>query len=221
MHRSVARSSASEITGFPSVASRRLPATGRWLWSRPVPTRPRAPAIRSAPGRPSPWSANRDLRHHSLANPVAVNVIDRTARAFMMVDQPEGRRGRVPGDAAPAGDRSGQRGLARTEGAVQPDDTAGRQLAPEAFSLALHAGKIEHPHRRPGRATDRETLGALAPRRSLSWSRSIAASSNSRLAEASRICCSRAAIAAARCAGSCRSTVTTRSFRRWSDRSVR
>ena len=143
-----------------------------------------------------------------MAQPIAIDVIDRTART---VDNG------APGRRSATSPRRRRRGRAQwrapawsspRRAALRSQTTlpAGRSR-PRRSPAASMAGEVERfadssPRQSRRRAT---TLGACAARRSLSWSRSMAASSNSRLAAASRICCSRAAIAAARCAGSCRS----------------
>src|SRR6266545_8306711 len=140
---------------------------------------------------------------------VAIEVKDRTAAPLIAVHQGVGGTGGRREDAESARDSLNEGRLPRSELALEGEQRARRERAAQRDPLRLELllrQLADHACRRSRGTPPRRTSGAPSALSSFTWSRSRAASSNSRLAAAWRIWRSRAWITAARLAGSCRST---------------
>src|SRR5688500_1206803 len=94
----------------------------------------------------------------------------RSAAAGIAVDQRVGGAAGRAGDAEAAGDRLDERGLPRSEVALEGEERAGRKRAAERLSFGLELGlgqDADHARRRTLAGAARRTSGAEAARSSL------------------------------------------------------
>src|SRR5438046_938770 len=127
------------------------------------------------------------LRTRAVTSSSVAPASRRTASIMTAGHQRVGGAGGMARDAQAAGDRLDEGGLSRAEVAFEGEQRPGRERAAEGLALGLELRLREladHAWRRSLGGGPRRTSGAPIALRSLSWSRSIAASSNSRLAAA-------------------------------------